>query len=165
MWTHEATLQNTSCGLSHKMLLLCWGPRKKSSISASISGICMQLHVFCSKLSLNPPLDQSVCVVPVWPWQSFPCQWSSVAGSFRCAAAHLNIKRWSYDIVHRESGWTSQCPSLNGWLIGRYAVIKQERRTQAWIDRNHFQIFSDFFFHFCISHSLSRTFELILIHN
>lgn len=81
-------------------------------------------------LSLNLPLDRSVCVVPVWPWQSFPCRWSSVAGSFRCAASHLNIKRWSYDIVHRESGWTSQCPSLNGWLTGRYAAIKQERHNQ-----------------------------------
>lgn len=80
-------------------------------------------------LSLNLPLDQSVCAVPVWPWQSFPCRWSSVAGSFRCAASHLNIKRWSCDIGRRESGWTSQCPSLNGWLTGRYAAITQERRN------------------------------------
>lgn len=78
---------------------------------------------------LFSPLDQSVCAGPVWPWQSFPCRWSSVAGSFRCAASHLNIKRWSYDIVRRESGWTSQCLSLNGWLTGRYAAIKQERDT------------------------------------
>lgn len=133
-WTRGATLQNTSCGLSHKMLL----PRKIQHERFYFRHLCAVTCFFCSVFSLNLPLDQSVCVVPVWPWQSFPCQWSSVAGSFRCAAAHLNIKRWSYDIVRRESGWTSQCPSLNGWLIGRYAVIKQERRTQAWIDRNHF---------------------------
>lgn len=120
----------------------CYCP-EKSSICASISGICVRLCVFCSVFSLNLPLDQSVCAVPVWPWQSFPCQWSSVAGSFQCAAAHLNIKRWSYDIVRRESGWTSQCPSLNGWLIGRYAVIKQETHTSMnW--QEDFQIFSDF---------------------
>lgn len=80
--------------------------------------------------SLNLPLDQSVCAVPVWPWQSFPCRWSSVAGSFQCAASHLNIKRWSCDIGRQESGWTSQCPSLNGWLTGRYAAITQERHNQ-----------------------------------
>lgn len=149
MWTHEAAqlrsksqdlaapLKNPALALQfqHVFFFLC-------------KSVLCSYHDCCSILSLNLPLDQSECVVPVWPWQSSPCQWSSATGSFRCAAAHLNIKRWSYDIVHQESGWTSQCPSLNGWLIGRYAVIKRDRSTRAWIDRNHFHIFIDSFFPF-----------------
>lgn len=103
-------------------VLLCCG--------SSTLRICGVTLFHASAFSLNLPLDQSVCVVPVWPWQSFPCRWSSAAGSFRCAAARRNIKRWSCDIVHPESGWTSQSPSLNGWLTGRYAAIKQETQSQ-----------------------------------
>lgn len=76
-------------------------------------------------LSLNSPLCRSICVVPVWPWQSFPCQWFWVAGSFQCAVAHLNTRQWSCDIGHQVSGSTSQCPSLSDWLTRRYAVKRK----------------------------------------
>ncbi len=81
---------------------------------------------------LNSPLCQSVCVVPVWPWQNCPCRWFWAGGSFRCVAAHLSTRRWSYDIGHQASGSTSLYPSLSGWPTGRYAV---ERERNRWTTR------------------------------
>lgn len=137
MWTHGASRQTPAVAWVTRCVLLRCG--SSTFTICSFLSACLLCRSFPWRyvllFSLNLPLDQSVCDVPVWPWQSFPCRWSSVAGSFRCAASHLNIKRWSYDIVHQESGWTSQCPSLNGWLTGRYAATKQERHDQElpWI--------------------------------
>lgn len=77
---------------------------------------------------INSPLCRSVCVVPVWPSQSCLCRWFWAAGSFRCAGARLNTRRWSYDIGHRVSGWTSRYLSLIGWPTGRYAEERETNR-------------------------------------
>lgn len=57
------------------------------------------------------PLGRSMCVWPVWLWQSCPCRWSSAGGSCRRAAVRLWRRSQSCDKA-------SDCDDSMIWWVG-----------------------------------------------